>query len=320
MQVILLQRVAKLGQMGEVVNVKDGYARNYLLPQGKALRANDGNIKSFEAKKAQLEAQNLETKKEAEVVGAKLDGQTFVVIRSASDAGALYGSVTTRDAAEAATEAGFTVNRGQVVLDRPIKDLGLHLDLTDGKAWFDGSVASTNIITINKVVTASTNPGQIIAESRRDRSAMPLAPPDCAARQLPDRRCQPRQIGAQISHGFLPPRRHFLKDTKELHINRPQPHPAFGIHARTVAPRRQRRDQPILPFGNPRQNGRLPAAALDPFGQPRDRAGQIIHLVFDHHPRDVGLRIQRLQRIHLRLHLIQHSRHRRRIATLAIAG
>ncbi|QCP85241.1 50S ribosomal protein L9 [Cereibacter sphaeroides] len=126
MQVILLQRVAKLGQMGEVVNVKDGYARNFLLPQGKALRANESNIKSFEARKAQLEAQNLETKKEAAAVAEKLDGQSFVVIRSASDAGALYGSVTTRDAAEAATEAGFTVGRGQIVLDRPIKDLGLH--------------------------------------------------------------------------------------------------------------------------------------------------------------------------------------------------
>ncbi|MGL4321594.1 MAG: 50S ribosomal protein L9 [Paracoccaceae bacterium] len=126
MQVILLQRVAKLGQMGEVVNVKDGYARNFLLPQGKALRANDSNIKSFEAKKAQLEVTNLETRKEAEVAGAKLDGQTFIVIRSASDAGALYGSVTTRDAAEAATDAGFTVNRSQIVLDRPIKELGIH--------------------------------------------------------------------------------------------------------------------------------------------------------------------------------------------------
>jgi len=126
MQVILLERVAKLGQMGEVVNVKDGYARNFLLPQGKALRANDSNIKSFEVKKAQLEATNLETRKEAESVGAKLDGQVFVVIRSASDAGALYGSVTPRDAADVATEAGFTVNRGQIVLDRPIKDLGIH--------------------------------------------------------------------------------------------------------------------------------------------------------------------------------------------------
>ena len=126
MQVILLQRVAKLGQMGEVVNVKDGYARNFLLPQGKALRANDSNIKSFEGRKAQLEVTNLETRTEAEAAGAKLDGNTFIVIRSASDAGALYGSVTTRDAADVAIAAGFTVERGQIVLDRPIKDLGLH--------------------------------------------------------------------------------------------------------------------------------------------------------------------------------------------------
>jgi large subunit ribosomal protein L9 len=126
MQVILLQRVSKLGQMGEVVNVKDGYARNFLLPQGKALRANESNIKSFEGRKAQLEVVNLETRKEAEAAGAKLDGQTFIIIRSASDAGALYGSVTTRDAADAAIAAGFTVERGQIVLDRPIKELGLH--------------------------------------------------------------------------------------------------------------------------------------------------------------------------------------------------
>ena len=126
MQVILLQRVAKLGQMGEVVTVKDGFARNFLLPQGKALRASAANVKTFELKKAQLEVTNLETKKEAEAVGAKLDGQIFTVIRSASDAGALYGSVTTRDAADAATDAGFTVNRAQVVLDRPIKELGMH--------------------------------------------------------------------------------------------------------------------------------------------------------------------------------------------------
>jgi large subunit ribosomal protein L9 len=112
--------------MGEVVNVKDGYGRNYLLPQGKALRANAANLKSFEGKKAQLEAVNLETRKEAEAVAAQLDGQTYVIIRSASDAGALYGSVTTRDAADAATAGGVTVNRNQVVLDRPIKELGLH--------------------------------------------------------------------------------------------------------------------------------------------------------------------------------------------------
>ncbi|WP_166415945.1 50S ribosomal protein L9 [Cochlodiniinecator piscidefendens] len=126
MQVILLERVAKLGQMGDVVDVKAGYARNFLLPQNKALTASKANIANFEAQKAQLEANNLETKAEAEAMAAKLDGQQFIVIRSASDAGALYGSVTTRDAAEAATEAGFTVDRKQVILTAPIKYLGVH--------------------------------------------------------------------------------------------------------------------------------------------------------------------------------------------------
>ncbi|CAD0185246.1 50S ribosomal protein L9 [Ruegeria sp. THAF57] len=126
MQVILLERVAKLGQMGDVVDVKPGFARNFLLPQGKALSASDANIASFEAQKAQLEARNLETKKEAESLAEKLDGQQFIVIRSASDAGALYGSVTPRDAADAATEAGFTVDKKQVALVAPIKELGLH--------------------------------------------------------------------------------------------------------------------------------------------------------------------------------------------------
>lgn len=126
MQVILLERVAKLGQMGDIVDVKPGYARNYLLPQGKAQTASDANVKAFEAQKAQLEARNLETKKEAEALAAKLDGQQFIVIRSASDAGALYGSVTPRDAADAATEAGFTVDRKQVSVIAPVKELGLH--------------------------------------------------------------------------------------------------------------------------------------------------------------------------------------------------
>ncbi|WP_438957270.1 50S ribosomal protein L9 [Cognatiyoonia sp.] len=126
MEVILLERVAKLGQMGEVVNVKQGYARNFLLPQGKALRANSANLAKFEAEKTQMEARNLETKKEAESLAEKLDGQQFIVIRSASDAGALYGSVTTRDAAEVATEGGFSIEKRQVVLTGPIKELGLH--------------------------------------------------------------------------------------------------------------------------------------------------------------------------------------------------
>jgi large subunit ribosomal protein L9 len=126
MQVVLLERVAKLGQMGEVVRVRDGYARNFLLPQGKALRATEANLKRFETDRAQLEARNLELRKEAEKVADKLDGQAFVVIRSASDGGALYGSVTTRDIAEAATAGGFSLDRRQVTLDQPIKELGLH--------------------------------------------------------------------------------------------------------------------------------------------------------------------------------------------------
>jgi large subunit ribosomal protein L9 len=126
MQVILLERVAKLGQMGDVVNVKPGYARNFLLPQGKALTASAKNVKDFETRKTQLEARNLESRKEAEVAGERLSGQTFVVIRSASDGGALYGSVTPRDAAEAAEAAGFSIDRKQVELIAPIKDLGIH--------------------------------------------------------------------------------------------------------------------------------------------------------------------------------------------------
>ena len=126
MQVILLQRVAKLGQMGDVVDVKSGYARNFLLPQKKALSASKENIASFAAQKVQLEAQNLETRKEAEAMGEKLDGQQFIVIRQASDGGNLYGSVTPRDASEAATVEGFTVDRKHIVIALPIKELGVH--------------------------------------------------------------------------------------------------------------------------------------------------------------------------------------------------
>lgn len=126
MQVILLERVAKLGQMGEVVKVKDGYARNFLLPQGKALRASVANIAAFEERKADLAVRNDETRGEAQALADKLDGQVFVIIRSASDSGALYGSVTPRDASDAANAEGFAVERRQVVLNAPIKDLGLH--------------------------------------------------------------------------------------------------------------------------------------------------------------------------------------------------
>ncbi len=126
MEIVLLQRIEKLGQMGDVVSVKDGYARNFLLPQGKALRATKSNLVRFETERTQLEARNLERRGEAEAVAAKLDGQQFVIIRQASEAGSLYGSVTSRDVAEIATDGGFSVERGQVVLDRPVKELGLH--------------------------------------------------------------------------------------------------------------------------------------------------------------------------------------------------
>ncbi len=126
MEVILLQRIGRLGQMGDVVNVKDGYARNFLLPQKKALRATDENRAHFETQRAQLEANNLELKKEAEAVAEKLEGKIFVAIRSAGDTGQLYGSVSTRDIADVVTAGGFTIERRQVILDRPIKTLGLH--------------------------------------------------------------------------------------------------------------------------------------------------------------------------------------------------
>ncbi len=126
MQVILLERVEKLGQMGEVVKVKDGFARNFLLPLKKALRATKDNISRFEGQKAQLEARNLSLRKEAEGVAARLDKQTFVILRQAGDTGMLYGSVSTRDISDAITAGGVTVNRNQVVLDKAIKMLGLH--------------------------------------------------------------------------------------------------------------------------------------------------------------------------------------------------
>jgi large subunit ribosomal protein L9 len=126
MEVILLERIAKLGQMGDKVRVKNGYARNFLLPGGKALRATEANKKRFEDQRAQLEARNLELKSEASAVAEKLGGQSFIIIRQAGETGQLYGSVSTRDIAEAATTSGFSLSRNQVVLKNPIKEVGLH--------------------------------------------------------------------------------------------------------------------------------------------------------------------------------------------------
>ena len=126
MKVVLLERIGRLGQIGDVVTVKDGFARNFLLPQHKALRATKDNLVKFEGQRAQLEARNLELKKEAEAVSAKLDGKSFIIIRQAGDTGQLYGSVSTRDIADAATAGGFTMDKRQVILDKPIKELGVH--------------------------------------------------------------------------------------------------------------------------------------------------------------------------------------------------
>ena len=126
MQVVLLERVEKLGQIGDVVKVKDGFARNYLLPKKKALRATKTNLDYFETQRVQLEARNLEQRKEAEKVAVKLEGKNFVMLRQAGDRGHLYGSVSPRDIADAVTAGGFAIARGQVPLDKAIKMIGLH--------------------------------------------------------------------------------------------------------------------------------------------------------------------------------------------------
>ena len=126
MELILLERVAKLGQMGDIVNVRTGYARNFLLPQGKAIRASEANKKRFESERAQLEARNLEAKSEAEALKERIGEKTVIVIRAASETGQLYGSVSPRDLADALSEGGVSLTRNQISLDRPIKTIGIH--------------------------------------------------------------------------------------------------------------------------------------------------------------------------------------------------
>lgn len=156
MEVILLERIGRLGQMGDIVNVRDGYARNYLLPQKKALRATEANRSHFESQRAQLEANNLELKKEAEAVAEKLNGQIFVAIRSAGDTGQLYGSVSTRDISDVVTAGGFTIYRSQVIMERPIKTLGLH----------DTSVALHPEVTVKVVLNVARSEDEAERQSR----------------------------------------------------------------------------------------------------------------------------------------------------------
>lgn len=169
MEVVLLERVSKLGQIGEIVRVKDGYARNFLLPQGKALRATKDNMARFEAERAQIEARNLELKKEAESVAASLDGQSFIVLRSASEAGNLYGSVSARDIVEAAEAAGFTLDRRQVEVERPVKELGLHSVRVELHPEVDATVTLNVARTAEEAEIQAS--GKSIAELRAEEEA-----------------------------------------------------------------------------------------------------------------------------------------------------
>jgi large subunit ribosomal protein L9 len=144
MQIILLERVEKLGQMGDLVTVKPGYARNFLLPQGKAMRANKANLERFETEKAQREADNLQRRGEAETEAKKMSGLAISMVRAASEMGQLFGSVTSRDIAEGVTEAGFTIQRSQVVMDKSIKTLGLH----DIRVTLHPEVAVTVVVNV----------------------------------------------------------------------------------------------------------------------------------------------------------------------------
>jgi large subunit ribosomal protein L9 len=198
MEVVLLQRVEKLGQMGDVVKVRDGYGRNFLLPQGKALRATKANLARFEEQRAQLEARNLELKKEAESVAAKLNGEAFVVIRQASDSGSLYGSVSNRDIAEAATAGGFSLDRGQIVLDRPIKELGLHPLRVVLHPEVDATI-TVNVARTQEEAEVQAS-GKTIAELRAEEEAAEQAEFD--VQQLFEDDVQLDADGRPVAHGM----------------------------------------------------------------------------------------------------------------------
>jgi large subunit ribosomal protein L9 len=189
MQVILLERIGRLGQMGDVVTVKDGFARNFLLPQGKALRATKANRERFEKERAQLEARNLELKSEASAVAEKLEGQSFIIIRQAGDSGQLYGSVSTRDIAEAVTEGGFSLERRQVMLDRPIKTLGLH----DIRVSLHGEVEPR--ITINVARSADEAARQARGEEVTARAMDEAEEEAMAARVAADKVFEENAVG-----------------------------------------------------------------------------------------------------------------------------
>lgn len=177
MEVILLERIERLGQMGDVVRVKPGFARNYLLPQKKAMRATPDNLAHFESQRGQLETTNLERRGEAEAVAGKLDGLSLVLVRQAGESGQLYGSVTTRDLAAALDETGFTVARNQIQLDSPIKALGLY----DVRISLHPEVPVTVTINVAKTEEEAKAQAKEAAEKAAEGEAAAEAPPPAEA-------------------------------------------------------------------------------------------------------------------------------------------
>ncbi len=177
MEVILLERIEKLGQMGDVVKVKSGYARNYLLPQKKALRATDANKQHFEEQRAQLEVSNLEHRAEAEKVGKKLKGLSVVLVRQAGEAGQLYGSVNARDISTAVTEAGFTITRQQVELNHPIKALGLHPVRVSLHPEIDVEVIA-NVARSKEEAKVQAKTGKAVVSTEEQEAPAPEAAPE----------------------------------------------------------------------------------------------------------------------------------------------
>ena len=192
MQIILLERVEKLGQMGDLVTVKPGFARNFLLPQGKALRANKANMERFESEKSQREADNLKLKSEAEAEAKKMDGLAVSMVRAASEMGQLFGSVTSRDISDAVTEAGFTISRSQVIMEKSIKALGL----TDTRIRLHPEVTVTVIVNVArsldeaetqlKTGVAVTGGIQDVEDEVEEVAAAPAAAPEAAAEEASD--------------------------------------------------------------------------------------------------------------------------------------
>jgi large subunit ribosomal protein L9 len=202
MEVILLERVAKLGQMGDVVRVKDGFARNYLLPKGKALRATDENRSRFDNMKVELETRNIEQKGEAEKIAKMLDGQSFTVLRQAAEGGQLYGSVSPRDLAVIVTEKGFTVNRAQIALNAPIKAIGLHK--------VPVSLHPEVEVTINVTVGRNADEAQRIA-----RGEVVTSPAEEASEQ-------PAAEAAAVAEAFFEPEAVAARRTKEVAADAPE--------------------------------------------------------------------------------------------------